>query len=171
MLPGAKGEVMSTQSPSLPNTLGSSTRETGPTTNFSSPSTSTPSFCESRLGEMRLLDSNVMVANPLSLNDASSSASVAKKASRTLELPRKEARTSGLTSWRKMMSGFLDSSRIYSRRLCARLIGRALKASIFHEMTEKRVVGDSLWGIWLCLAWLRAIFEGMGIHLRVEGLQ
>lgn len=98
-LPGAVGGMMSTQSASLPYLLGSVMRETRPSMNFPPPSIS-PSFCESRLEANRVLDNNVMVAKGTFSNDVWSSASVTRKAACTLASFKREARASGVTSWR-----------------------------------------------------------------------
>ncbi len=76
---------------------------------FSPPEIPSPSFCESRPEAKRALDSNVMAPKGTSSNDVWSSASVARKAARTLASSRREARTSGVTSWRrKVRSGDQD---------------------------------------------------------------
>ena len=60
-----------------------------PRMNFSPPSIPSPSFRESRPEAKRTLDSNVMVAKGTSSNDVWSSASVTRKATRTLASSRR----------------------------------------------------------------------------------
>jgi uncharacterized protein YcbX len=160
IVPGAVGEMMSTQSASLPYLLGSSTRETRPNMSFSLSPIPSPSFCESRLEAKRAVDSSVMVAKGTPSNDVWSSASVTRKAARTLGSSRREARTVGVTSWRKMISGDFSPSRIWPRMSLAREMAREEKASMFHDMRE------NLWVTWLC-----AFLEDTGAHLRIEGLK
>lgn len=112
------------------------------------------------------MDSNVMVAKGTPSNDVWSSASVARKAARTLASPRRVARTSAVTSWRKMISGDFGPSRIWLRMSLAREMGREEKASMFHDVRES---------LWLCAFldvgesfWLCAFFKGMGAQFRVE---
>ena len=116
-----------------------------------------------------------MVAKDTSSNDVWSSASVTRKAVRTLASSRREARTKGVTSWRKMISGDFGPSRIRSRMSLARETGREEKASIFHDMREKlwvkrvsmfRDVRESF-----CVTWLCALRKGMGAQLWVEWLK
>jgi hypothetical protein len=133
---GAVGEMMSTQSASLLYLLGSVTRETHPRMNFFPPSIPLLSFCESRPEAKRSLDNNVMVVKGMSSNDVWSSASVARKAVRTSTSPRRETRTLGVTSWRKMISGGFGPLRIWSRMSLARETGREEKASMFYDMRE-----------------------------------
>ena len=99
-------------------------------------------------------------------NDVRSSASVTRKASRTFGLPRIEVRTPDVTSWRKIMSGRLDSSRIPPRSRLARAIGRGEKASRFCVMREKWDVRAGC-----CVAWFGAHLEDTGAHSRVDGLK
>jgi hypothetical protein len=142
---------------------------------FSPPSIPSHSFCESSPEVKRVLDSNVMVAKGTSLNDVWSSASVTRKAARTLASSRREARTLGVTSWRKRISGDFDSSRIWLRMSLARETGRGEKASMFHDMRESpcvqevsmlRNVGENL-----CVTWLCTFRKGMGSQLRVDRLK
>src|SRR5712672_670162 len=157
---------MSTESAHLLHLLGSLTRETGPSMNFFPLSTPSSSFCDSKSKEKRLLDSNVMFAKGTPSNDVWSSASVTRKASRTFGVLRIEVRTSDVTSWRKIMSGRLESLRIPSRSSLARSTGREEMASKFCVMREKRDVRASC-----CVTWLGAYLEDTGSHSRLHGLK
>jgi uncharacterized protein YcbX len=119
-----------------------------------------PSFCEFRLEAKRALDSKVMVAKGTFSNDVWSSASVTRKAARTLASSRREARTLGITSWRKMISGDFGPSRILPRMSLAREMACEEKASMFHGVREN-----------LCVTWACAFLEDTGVHIRVEGLK
>ena len=143
---------------------------------FFPPSTPSHSFCESRPEVKRALDSNVMVAKGTSSNDVWSSASVTRKAARTLASSRREARTSGVTSWRKRISGDFASSRIWLRMSFARETGRGEKASMFHDIRESFCVQRvsmlrNVREICLCVTWLCTFHKGMGSQLRVDRLK
>ena len=161
---------MSTQSPSLPNTLGSSTLETGRTTNFSSLSTSSPSFCESRLG-------------------AKAFAGQQRHGRKSLVLERRVvlcvSREEGLTHFRIAQErgtdvglDFLEKDDVRLSRFLEDILEEVFVASDRKSAKgvdipcddRKRDVGDSPCSNWLCLTWLEALF-GMGIHLRAERLQ
>ena len=101
-----------------------------------------------------------MVVKGTFSNDVWSSASVARKAERTLASSRREVWTSGVTSWRKMISGDFGPSRIWPRMSLAREMAREEKASMFHDVRES-----------LCATWLCAFLEDTGAHIRVEGLK
>ena len=157
IVPDEIGGEMSTQSASLAYLLGSVSRETRPNMSFPPPSIPSPSFCESKLEAKRALDSNVMVAKGTFSNDVWSSASVARKAARTLASSRREVRTFDVTSWRKMISGDFGASRIWPRMSLARETGREEKASTFHDVRES-----------LCVTLFCAFLEDTGTHLRVD---
>jgi len=181
-VPGAVGGTMSTYSASLLYLLGRATRETRPSVSFPPPSIPSPSFCESRSEARSVLGerNSIMVAKGTSSNDFWSSASVTRKAPRTLASARREARTSGVTSWRKIISGDFgpSSSRIWLRMSLARETGREEKASMF------QVIRDSVFDfdfdcvcVCVCVyvtslcAFLFPFLEGMGVHVRVEELK
>jgi len=101
-----------------------------------------------------------MVAKGTFSNEVWSSASVARKAARTLASPRREARALGVTSWSKMISGDFGPSRIWPRMSLARETARDEKASMFHDMRES-----------LCVTWPCVFLEDTGAHIRVERLK
>ena len=136
------GGIMSTESAHLPYLLGSMTRETGPSMNFVPPSTPSPSFWDSMSKAKRVFESNVILAKGTPSNDVRSSVSVTRKASRTFGLSRIEERTLSVTSWRKTMSGRLNSLRISPRMCLALAMGREEKASMFH-VCERKVGSES----------------------------
>ena len=96
-----------------------------------------------------------MVAKGTFSKDVGSSASVARKAVRTLASSRREARTSGVTSWRKMISGDFGPSRIWQRMSLARETAREEKASTFHDIREN-----------LCATWVTATPRASRRHWR-----
>ena len=75
--------------------------------------------------------SSVMFAKGTPSNDIWSSASVTRKPWRTCGFPRIEMQISDVTSWRKRMSGRLETSSISPRSSLARAKGREEKASKF----------------------------------------
>lgn len=77
-----------------------------------------------------------MVVNGTVSNDDRSSASVTRKASRTLVSLRMESRTPDVTSWRKITSGVVGASRMWLRRSLERASGSGEKASMFHDTRE-----------------------------------
>jgi hypothetical protein len=149
-------------------------QETHPSMNFSPLSIPSPSFCEASPEAKGALGSNVMVAKGTPSDNVWSSASVTRKAARTLASARREARTSGLTSWGKMISGDFGPSRIWPRMSLACEMGHEEKALMFHDMRERLCVQVSMFGEVresLCVTWLCAFLKGMGAHLRVERLK
>ena len=122
----------------------------------------------SELKANRLLDNNVIFAKGTPSNDVWSSASVTRKDSRTFGLSKIEVRTSDVTSWRKIMSGRLDFSRIPSRSRLARATGRGEKASKFCVIRDRRDVR----GRGCCVtAWFGAHLEDTGAYSRLDGLK
>src|SRR5258706_5154190 len=128
--------------------------------NFSPPLFPSPSFCVSRAEVKRSLESKVIVAKGRASNEVWSSASVARKAARTLGSSRRDALTSGVTSWRKMRSGVFGPSRIWLRMSLVRETGCEEKASMFHDMRES-----------LCGTWLGTFCRGMGTQRWVGRLK
>ena len=105
--------------------------------NFPPPSIPSPPFCDSGPEAKRALDSNVIVAKGMPSNDIWSSASVTRRAARTLASSRRAARTSDVISWRNIISGDFGPLRIWSRMSLARATGCEEKASMFHDTRER----------------------------------
>src|SRR5258708_7611434 len=143
-------------------------REVHPSMNFPPPSIPSPSFRDSGPEAKRALDSNTRVEKGTPSNAIWSSASVTRRAVRTLASFRRAPRTSGVASWRKMISGDFGPLRIWSRMSLARTTGREEKASMFHDTRERGCV-QGAWmfdevRVGLCAT-------GMGAHAWVERLK
>ena len=136
-MPGAAGAAIFTQSTSLLYLLGSSVRKTLSSLIILGPPSASASSSSASNGEpKRLLESNVIVAKGTFLKNVSSSASVVTKLERTLGLLRRDCRTLGVTSWRRMMSGNLGALKIWSRMSSERSMGFEWEVWIFQDVRE-----------------------------------